>query len=75
MWEKVTEFKFTPKMTGKTDIKQINFVFSFESGIHGDNDKPFDGPGKTLAHAFFPESGEVHFDDDETWTINANYGE
>ena len=53
----------------------LNFVFSFESGIHGDNDKPFDGPGKTLAHAFFPESGEVHFDDEETWTINANYGE
>jgi hypothetical protein len=46
---------------------KADFTLDFERAKHTD-DYPFDGAGGTLAHAFFPEDGRVHFDKDEPWT-------
>jgi hypothetical protein len=46
---------------------EADFVIEFKREQHSDN-YAFDGVGGTLAHAFFPEDGRVHFDKDEKWT-------
>jgi hypothetical protein len=51
-----------------------NFQIGFYSYSHGD-DAPFDGPGKVLAHGFYPPYGMLHFDNSETWTNGTNTGE
>lgn len=65
VWSKHTKLKFNKKKSGSAHID-----IRFERKEHGDGD-PFDGPGGTLAHAFFPQyGGDAHFDDDEYWTID-----
>lgn len=49
VWSGFTDLTFTPKSG------QVHIEIRFESGEHGDGD-PFDGPGGTLAHAYFPVS-------------------
>lgn len=69
VWEGPTGLKFEEKNSGKVHIE-----IRFERKAHGDDD-PFDGEGGTLAHAFFPVyGGDVHFDDDEDWTVNTPRG-
>lgn len=69
VWEKATGLKFSEKDNGKVHIE-----IRFERRSHGDDD-PFDGLGGTLAHAFFPVyGGDVHFDDDEDWTVETPRG-
>lgn len=65
LWADETNLQFQKKDSGTAHID-----IRFESREHGDGD-PFDGPGGTLAHAFFPQyGGDAHFDDQEYWTVN-----
>lgn len=56
-WSNVSPLTFRRVNSNSADIK-----VAFYSGRHGDSD-PFDGPGGTLAHSFFPRYGsDIHFD-------------
>jgi len=69
VWERVTDLKFEEKKSGKVHID-----IRFERRSHGDDDS-FDGEGGTLAHAFFPVfGGDVHFDEEENWTVDTPKG-
>ncbi|KAL5807708.1 hypothetical protein ACOSQ3_028399 [Xanthoceras sorbifolium] len=65
-WQANTRFKFSRV----EDSTNANLKIGFASGDHGDG-SPFDGPGKTLAHAFSPTDGRFHFDADEKWAVDA----
>jgi len=73
MWEKVTRIRFV--YINADDPVDINI--GFYSRRHARDPYEFDGPGGTIAHAFYPLiqtglAGDVHFDDDEYFTL---YGE
>ncbi|PSN48126.1 hypothetical protein C0J52_05810 [Blattella germanica] len=69
VWAGVTPLMFVRKTQGSVHIE-----IRFEKGEHGDGD-PFDGPGGTLAHAFYPfKGGDAHFDSTESWTIGTSRG-
>jgi hypothetical protein len=46
---------------------------TFNDGDHNDG-MPFDGRGMTVAHAYPPPSGSIHFDSAEQWTIRCSEG-
>jgi len=67
-WADVSTLNFSEVQSGG------DFKIEFATGNHGDGN-PFDGSGRTLAHAFFPPpngslAGDCHFDDDENWSVN-----
>ena len=47
------------------------YLHRFATKNHGDS-HPFDGAGNVLAHTFHPEDGDIHLDDDETFTTSAS---
>ncbi len=71
-WNRVTVLTFTEVTAGG------HIVIAFHSGgQEGDVHKPFDGAGGVLANGGIPTSAgadhvlHIHFDDDETWSLEA----
>lgn len=74
-WTKAVQVTWKPG-SSSTSAQTVNILFA--TGDHGDG-FPFDGPGGVLAHTFYPAppnpepiAGDMHFDDAETWKIDAN---
>lgn len=74
-WANNARLAFRPAATA-TDPKTISILFG--AGSHN-CPYPFDGPGGTLAHGFYPPpmnleplAGDLHLDDDENWQIGAD---
>lgn len=59
MWSAATKIKFERVTDPNTEA---DIMIQFVTGYHGDG-RPADGPGKELAHAFFPldNQGMVHY--------------
>ena len=69
--------RWTSRLPDQPDSSR-NLNFLFASGPHGDP-FPFDGPGRTLAHTFYPAdvnpepiAGDLHFDNAENWQSGVN---
>ena len=69
-WSAVVLVKFT-RVENPQAPRSLNMLFG--AGTHGDA-YPFDGPGRVLAHTFYPAppnpeplAGDLHFDADEDW--------
>jgi len=62
----VASLRISESQTEVADM-QVSFV----AGDHGDGHN-FDGPGGIFAHTFFARSGgNLHFDEDETWSTGS----
>lgn len=68
-WSRVTPLRFYETPTSR----RADIHIQFSRLQHGDF-APFDGPGRVLAHAYFPEDGRAHFDEDEQWTEGTAQG-
>ncbi|XP_030217672.1 matrix metalloproteinase-23 [Gadus morhua] len=70
LWSDVSPFSFREVPADQdADIKigfyPVNHTDCLQSYLH----HCFDGITGELAHAFFPSTGEIHFDDDEYWIL------
>jgi len=68
-WARVSTLTFTRVY----DRRSADITIRFGARSHGDY-YPFDGPSGTLAHAFFPENGQAHFDEEEKFDYLDGYG-
>ena len=74
-WTRYANFTLSP---GQQQGAERTVDILFASGAHGDG-YPFDGPGGTLAHTFYPAppnaepiAGDMHLDADEPWSVGTN---
>ncbi|XP_031374226.1 metalloendoproteinase 3-MMP-like [Punica granatum] len=63
-WASATHFTFTQVQ----NYQSADLKIAFARGDHGDG-SPFDGPGGTIAHAFAPTRGWLHYDGDERYSV------
>ncbi|XP_046847539.1 matrix metalloproteinase-15-like isoform X2 [Xenia sp. Carnegie-2017] len=76
MWQSASQLNFR-RLANKN--LNVDIIVKFGKRYHGDP-YLFDGEGGTLAHAFYPGitntglSGDIHFDDDEIWSLNGQQG-
>lgn len=70
LWSDPSSLTFTEI----TDTNTADIKIKFAKGSHSPCSYSFDQQGGVLAHAFFPKSGIIHFDDDETFTDNVPSG-
>ncbi|KAK0400792.1 hypothetical protein QR680_015452 [Steinernema hermaphroditum] len=64
LWQAVANIEFVWK--DSEDGRDVDIALSFEDREHGDS-YPFDE--SVLAHAFFPTHGDVHFNNEQDFTI------
>ncbi|MEO8657375.1 MAG: matrixin family metalloprotease [Bryobacteraceae bacterium] len=71
-WSRYVQVSFSE---GGDPQAERTVAIMFARGDHGDG-YPFDGPGGTLAHTFYPAppnpesiAGDLHLDGDESWQI------
>ncbi|XP_002741045.1 stromelysin-3-like [Saccoglossus kowalevskii] len=79
LWSDVTALTFSRVHGDDTADIKISFPAPFIPHEDGYWKTTFDGPGKVLAHAFFPSNygdikGDAHFDDGENWTADTYEG-
>jgi hypothetical protein len=74
-WSKAAQVSFSEGASTR-ESRNVNILFA--SWAHGDS-YPFDGPGKVLAHTFYPSpsvteplAGDMHLDADEAWHQGAD---
>jgi Ca2+-binding RTX toxin-like protein len=84
-WGSYTQLTFTEVPDcglafNHVDCTTPDIRIAFASGNHGDGPDidPFDGPGGTAAHGFYPPpngrsaAGDLHFDDAERWSTSGS---
>ena len=74
-WTRYANFTLS---AGGQEAAERSIDILFASGAHGDS-YPFDGPGKALAHTFYPAppnpetlAGDMHLDAGEAWSTGAD---